>query len=139
MYEIYRIKTSFTDNEKKILAQLGRLAVYIDKINDENVEWLKLSALHITSDYVSPYFIEYLNILKDKGDDISETAIFVSEVFLEILENATPDYDMKHIKEIIEFVYLSKNKQAVENANIICETYTIRSNYSLKELWEKYN
>lgn len=135
----YSNKETITEESKKILSQLGKLSVYIDEINDENIEWLILSAKYISSDYVSPFFIENLNKLKDKGYAKEKTSKYVGKIFLAILENSTPDYEMKNIKEIVEYLFSSENKEAINSANSICDIYAQRSNYSLKEIWEKYN
>lgn len=53
-----------------------------------------------------------------------------------MLKKGTPDYDKKHIRSIIEFLY---NSAAQENANKICNIYVSRGNEFLRDIYEKYN
>lgn len=139
VYNIFSQKVSYNDNDKKILSLLGRLAVYIDSLNEDNIKLLILSARYATYDFVSPYFIEYLNNFKDKIEDKNIASFYIGKIYFAMLENDIPDYDMKNIKEIIEFLFTSGNIDAIKYANNICNKYAEKGNYALKSIWEKYN
>jgi len=53
-----------------------------------------------------------------------------------MLKKGTPDYDKKHIRSIIEFLY---EAGAQENANKRCNIYGSRGNELLRDIYEKYN
>lgn len=53
-----------------------------------------------------------------------------------MLKKITPDFDQKHIRSIIEFLY---NNDVRENANKICNIYGSRGYEFLRDIFEKYN
>jgi hypothetical protein len=53
-----------------------------------------------------------------------------------MLEKATPDYDKKHSRSIIEFLY---NSGVQENANKICNICGLRGYDFLRDIYEKYD
>lgn len=133
VYEKYKIKKELNDENKKILSTLSRLIVFLDEINLENFEWLKLSAIYLNIDFNSPHFIEHLDILKNKGN----SAHYVGKIYLEMLNNFTPDFDEKHITSTIEYLF-NKNDEEINNAKKICETYGRRGFDFLRPIFEKY-
>jgi NurA-like 5'-3' nuclease len=58
------------------------------------------------------------------------------EIFLKMLEKFTPDYDQKHIRSIVEFLYKSN---AEENASKICNIYGSRGYEFLRDIYEKHS
>ena len=137
IYERYKGKDekSLSQGDKKILSSVSRLVVFLPQITAESNEWLILSATHVNEDYNSTFFIEYLDKLKDKGDK-EETAKYIGEIYLKMLEKFTPDHDKKHIRSIIEFLY---NSGAKENADKICNIYGSRGYEFLRDIYEKFN
>ena len=73
--------------------------------------------------------------LRDKGDS-KKAAKCIGEIYLKMLEKITPDFDKKHIRSIIEFLY---NSGAQENANKICNIYGSRGPEFLRDIYKKYN
>jgi hypothetical protein len=136
IYERYKGKDekSLSQEDKKILSSVSRLAVFLHQITADSNEWLMLSATYVHEDFNSTFFIEYLDKLKDKGDS-KETAKYIGQIYLKMLEKITPDYDKKHIRSIIEFLY---NAGAQENANKICNIYGSRGQEFLRDIYEKY-
>ena len=94
-----------------------------------------LSAPYVHEDFNSPFFIKCLDELKDKGDG-KEAAKYIAEIYLKMLEKITPDFDKKHIRSIVEFLY---NAGAQENADKICNIYGSRGYEFLRDIYEKYN
>jgi len=137
LYGNYKGKgdSSLTKEDKKILSSISRLAVFLPKIDTESYEWLMLSAPYVHEDFNSTFLIEYLDKLKDKGDS-KKTAKYIGEIYLKMLEKVTPDYDKKHIRSIVEFLY---NANAKENANKICNIYGSRGQEFLRDIYERYN
>ena len=126
---------SLTQEDKKILSEASKLTIILPQIDSESYEWLMLSAPYVHEDFNSSFFIEYLDELKDKGDS-KETAKYIGEIYLGMIEKSTPDFDEKHIRSIMEFLY---NSGAQENANKICNIYGSRGYEFLRDIYEKYN
>ena len=123
-----------TKDDKDILGYLSKLTIFLPKIDEEKFNWLNTSApyVNISVGFNAPFFIEYLDILKDKDQD---TTHFVGEVYLKMLEGSTPDFDKKHIRSIVEYLYVSGEKV---NADKICNIYGLRGLDFLRDLYEKY-
>ena len=136
LYEKYksRDEKSLAQQDKKILSSVSRLAVFLPKIETETYEWLMLSATYVHEDFNSSFFIKNLDGLKDKGDR-NETAKYIGDIYLRMLDKITPDFDKKHIRSIIEFLY---NSGAQENANKICNIYGSRGHEFLRDIYEKH-
>ena len=137
LYKKYKDKDekSLTQEDKKILSEASKLTVFLPMIDTESYNWLMLSATYVHEDFNSPFFIEYLDELKNKGNN-RETAKYIGEIYLGMLKKITPDFDKKHIRSIIEFLY---NSGAQENANKICNIYGSRGQEFLKDIYEKYS
>ena len=133
LYEKYKKKDSLNEEDKKILSNIAKLATILPQIDKENIDWLMLSAPYIHESFSSSFFIEYLDELKDKGDS-KETAKYIGEIFLKMLEKFTPDYDQKHIRSIVEFLC---NNGAKESGKKICNIYGSREQYFLKDIHDK--
>ncbi len=137
LYKQYETKTSPTSEDQAILSHLGKLAVFLPEINKENFKWLMLSARYVHIDFNSPFFIEYLNRLKDRGKDKQQSAIYVGKAFLEMLKDFTPDYNKEHIREIVEYLFRQGDK-AAELAKEICNLYGKRDQDFLMDIYNKY-
>ena len=137
IYERYKDKDEkfLSQEDRKILSSVSRLAVFLPQITTESNEWLTLSATYVHEDFNSTLFIEYLDKLKDKGDS-KVTAEYIGKIYLQMLEKIIPDYDKKHIRSIIEFLYNSGDQ---ENANRICNIYGSRGQEFLRDIYEKNN
>jgi len=129
----YKGKEQLKGEDKKIFSKLSKLAVFLEKINAENYEWLCLSALYIHVDFNASFFLKYLNSLKDKDKEASK---YVGEIFLEILKNSTPDYDQKDIRSIVEYLYISDLKNYADD---ICDKYAKKGFEFLRDIYEKYH
>ena len=101
------------------------------EINPENYEWLKKSALFVENNYNSAFFIEYLNLLKDKGSSVD----YLGDIFFKILEKSTPTFRQEDIVSIVEFLYTEKKKTEADH---ICNTYAERGYNFLEGVYRKY-
>lgn len=137
LYDKYKATedTSLTKEDKQILSSVSRLSVFLPQINTEFYEWLMLSAPYVHEDFDSPFFIEYLDELKDKGDK-KETTKYIGEIFLKMLEKFIPDFDQKHIRSIVEFLY---DTGETDNARLICNTYGSSGYEFLRDIYEKHS
>lgn len=117
--------------DKEILSELSKLTVFLYEINTENDEWLKKSALFVENNYNSAFFIEYLNLLKNKGNSVN----YLEDIFFKILEKSTPTFSQEDIVSIVEFLYTEKKKTEADH---ICNTYAERGYNFLEGVYRKY-
>lgn len=136
MYAHYTVKEELAEDEKRILSNSSKLAIFLPEISEEGVEWLKLSAPYVHDDYDSPFFIEYLNNLKDRGDRVA-SARYVGEVFLKILETFLPDYDKRHIMSIVEYLFSTGDEEVISSAEKICNVYARQGSDFLREIYDR--
>jgi hypothetical protein len=129
----YKEKERLKEEDKEILSELSKLTVFLEKIDGENYEWLKLSAPYIHVDFNAPFFLKYLNNLKDKNKDAGK---YVGEIFLEILKKSTPDYDQKDIRSVVGYLRTSGFKEYAEG---ICKIYGTRGFEFLRDIYENYH
>jgi len=129
----YKEKEQLKEEDKEILSELSKLTVFLEKIDGENYEWLKLSAPYIHVDFNAPFFLKYLNNLKDKNKDAGE---YVGKIFLEILKISTPDYDQKDIRSIVEYLYISGLENSTDD---ICDKYAKKGFEFLRDIYERYH
>lgn len=137
VYEKYKStdEASLTKEDKHILSAVSKLAAFLPKIDTESYGWLIVSSPYVHEDFSSNFFIEYLDELKDRGER-SETAKYIGDIYLKMLEKITPDFDQKHIRSIVEFLYAVG---ATESADRICNTYGARGADFLRDIYEKNN
>lgn len=133
-YDRYKGEEDLGDDDKAIISELSRLIAFLDEIDSESFKWLKLSVQHIHINFNSPFFIEKINRIKDRG----ESKKFIGELFLEMLNNFTPDFDQKHIRSIIEYLLESGDEKIKEEAKTICISYGKRGFDFLRDIYEKH-
>ncbi len=141
--DIFSKKKPLTEDDKKVLSEMGKFSIYLSNLDEIGYKRLLISAPFVTVDFDSPYFIEYLNDIKNKGDQ-QKTAKYIGLLFLKMLEGAEeliPDYKWENIVEIITFLYNvgKKEKEVKDLANQICVFYAEHRNLRLREIYEKYN
>jgi len=114
---------------QKILSSLSEWLVLIENLDDEIVEWLKLSVSFL-KDTDLIFFIEYL--LKHAEESPSK----VGEIYLEMLNwNIFPSHNQENIEKLISILY-EKNQEGV--ADRICNLYLDRGFYFLRSLYEEH-
>jgi len=128
----YKEVETLTKEDKEILSDLSKLTVFLPKIDNESFNWLMTSAPYVHVNFNSPFFIEYLDNLKDKD---SNSPKYVGKIFLKMLESFTPDYDQKHIRSIVENLYNSGQKAI---AGKICNIYGSRGYEFLRDIYKKH-
>lgn len=131
-YDKYKNQQTLNEDDKIILSELSKLIIFLEEINLENFEWLKLSAKFINVNYNSPHLIENLDIIKDKG----KSAQYIGKIYLEMLANFTPDYDEKHIVSTIDYLF-SLGGEERDDAKKICEIYGRRGSDFLRATFDK--
>ena len=121
---------------QEILGSLSGWLELIDKIDEETLEWLKLSAKYVERGFNSASFVEALR------KHVTQTPNKVGEIYLEMLNNKVcPDYPPTDIQEIVRVLY---NQGYKKKANEICELYAAAGPDAkvafdlLRPLWEEY-
>ena len=108
---------------REILGSLSGWLELIDKIDEEALEWLKLSAKYVEPGVNSVFFVEALR------KHVSQTPKEVGAIYLEMLNNKVyPDYPPTDIEEIICILHNQGYKE---------EAYKIRDLYARKGFSEK--
>ena len=98
-----------------ILGSLSGWLGLIDKIDEETLEWLRLSAKYVERGFDSASFVKVLR------EHVPQTPKEVGEIYLEMLNNEVyPDYDPTDIQETIRVLY---NQGYKEDADEICNLY----------------
>jgi hypothetical protein len=120
-------------NDRLLLSDLSKLTVFLPEINNENFQWLSYVTPYVKEDFNAHYFIECLDRLKDKSRDKVKTGECIGEIFLEMLEHFTPDYDQAHIRAIVDFLYDVGEK---EKADRICNIYGSRGYEFLRDIYD---
>lgn len=128
-----RDESLFTKEDRLILSAAAGLAVFLKEITAESCEWLRLSAPYVNENYGSTFFLEYIDVLKDRGEK-NLTAKCVGNIYLRMLSRFTPDREEKHIRSTVTFLYDAGEK---ENADRICNIYGARGNDLLRDLYEQ--
>ncbi len=136
IYAKYRDKDPLVEEDKKTLSSLAKLTVFLEEIDEEKLEWLKLSAKYVHLDFNSPFFIESLNQLKDKGEQPA-SAIYIGGIFLAMLDRFTPDFKQEHIISIVEHMYEVRDEKTKELADKICNIYGRRGLDFLRDIYDK--
>jgi hypothetical protein len=115
---------------QKIISNLSKWLSLIDEIDEQALEWLKLSAKYIQVNFNAPFFIEYL--LKH----VVKTPAEVGKIYLEMLHvNLYPEYKKEDIQEIVRILYEKGQK---ENVGIICNLYRAKGFDFLKTIQEEH-
>ena len=111
---------------QEILSSLSGWLELIGKIDEETVEWLKLSAKHVEQDFNLAFFVEALR------KHVSQTPKEVGGIYLEMLNNKVyPDYPPTDIQEIVRILY---NQGYKKEASKICNLYAKAEIDSLRPL-----
>jgi len=128
-----RQEQELSDEDKKILADLSRLTVFLPKIDSENFKWLMLSASYIYSHFNYPFFVEYLDKFEDE-----EIIGYIGKIVMKmsLLAPSLADYKKEHIQSIVEKLYKIGKK---EEADEICNEYGSRGLDFLRDIYEKHN
>lgn len=133
-------KGKLGDDYEKFLAKLADLTIYLDRIDENNKEWLLLSAPYAYKKRHTSFFIEYLPKFKD-----DDSVRYLGRIFLKVLDNSTPTFRQEDIQLIVERLYKlwqkdkEKYKEIKDDADEICRIYFDRGIYFLNEIYAKYN
>ena len=115
---------------QEILGSLSGWLGLVDKIDEETLEWLKLSAKHVERRFNSASFVKTLR------EHVPQTPKEVGEIYLEMLNNEVyPDYAPTDIQETIRTLY---NHGYKEDADEICNLYAAAGFDFLRSLYEEY-
>jgi hypothetical protein len=138
VYEKYENKDSLSEDDKLILSDMAKLAVFLPKINDKNMNWLMLSAPYIQRNNNLLFFIEYLDTLKDRGSK-TESGRYVGKIFLKILDGFVLQYKNEQVRSIVKFLFETEDKEVMDMANKICNIYLSHNKEFLRDICEEFS
>ena len=144
LYGKYKHGSDLSDEEKEIVSHLLMLAIFLPKIDEENMDWIVFSLSNRRRFYDDRFLIEDLIALKDRGEK-PESARFVGKILQEILKKTTPTTFKDNIKTIVEFLYGLGDVETKGIADDICIIYGKKGVYDekgqlfLRDIYEKYN
>jgi hypothetical protein len=128
---LFDILSEDEENTKyqKIIASLSEWLSLIDEIDEQTLEWLKLSAKYQT-DYGASFFIEYLSKHAPK------TPAKVGEIYLEMLNvGVYSEYKKEDIQEIVRILYDQDQKEIGDR---ICNLYGAKGFDFLSSIYGKH-
>ncbi|CAG1006238.1 hypothetical protein METP3_03793 [Methanosarcinales archaeon] len=115
---------------QKTISNLSKWLSLIDEIDEQILEWLKLSAKYIEADFNTDFFVE--SLLKHAA----KTPEKVGEIYLEMLNEGTYPYnEIENIQEIVRILYDHGQK---ESADRICNLYGAKDFDFLKTIFENH-
>ena len=114
---------------QKAISELSRWLSLVDSIDEQILEWLKLSAKHIETNFNSSFLIEYLLPHTVKTPDK------VGQVLLAVLgTDVYPQYKKENIGDIVRQLYAHQQE---EIADTICNLYMAKGIDFLKPIYEE--
>lgn len=114
---------------QKAISEISRWLSLVDSIDEQILEWLKLSAKYIETNLNSPFLIEYLLPHTAKTPDK------VGQVFNAVLSAGNyPQYKKENIQDIILTLYSHQQK---EIADMICNSYLAKGIDFLRPIYEE--
>jgi hypothetical protein len=114
---------------REVIANMARWLSLIERIDDETIEWLLLSAQCFRGDYETAFFVEYLS------QHVSKTPKEVGRILLQMLQSGTyPQYKVEHIQETVRTLYLYDR----DNADRICNLYGARGIDFLRTIYDEH-
>jgi len=115
---------------QKAISELSRWLSLIDSIDEQILEWLKLSAKYIETNFNSPFLVEYLLPHADKTPDK------VGQVFDAMLSAGIyPQYKKEDIEGIVRTLYSHQQK---EIADTICNSYMAKGIDFLRPIYGEH-
>ena len=128
IYDLY--KNDDTEDMQQIFSTLSKWFVFIDNIDDANIEWLKISAKFTEVNYNSYFVIEELLRL------VENNAESVGKIYLEMLINEVyPTYKEEDIISIVTRLF---ELDEVDKAREICNKYAEKGIYFLNNINKMY-
>ena len=114
---------------QKAISELSRWLSLVDSIDADILEWLKLSAKYIETNFNSSFLIEYLLPHTVKTPDK------VGQVLLAVLDtDVYPQYKKENIGDIVRQLYAHRQE---EIADTICNSYMAKGIDFLKPIYEE--
>ena len=114
---------------QKAISEISRWLSLVDSIDDQILEWLKLSVKYIETNFNSPFLIEYLL------PHAAKTPEKVGQVFTAMLNAGNyPQYKKENIQDIVRTLYSHQQK---EIADTICNLYMAKGIDFLRQIYEE--
>ncbi len=139
LYDKYSVQKKLSDDDRKILSNLSKLTIYFETLDEEKYNWLMLSAPHVHIDGNEHLLFEYLDNLKDKGEDKIMIIKHILQIILKMLENRVFWFARESMKSIVNYSYELDNTEIKAMADQICNILGASGIDYLRKTYEKYN
>jgi len=126
IFDIFKKQT--TNEAQEIFSALCKWFVFIENIDKNNIDKLKISAKFSEKQHNNYFITEELLRLVEKSHQ------YVGDIYLHMIENNIyPDYKKEDIQETISHILRNDNKSAIQ----ICSSYAQQGIYFLNNLLKK--
>jgi hypothetical protein len=98
-----------------------------------------LSSPYVCIDGNTHWLLEFLDNLKDKGENKVEVAKFTLQIILKVLESHVYRFDKELMTSIVVYAYDLSDSEIKNMANKICNTLGASGVDYLRSTYEKYN
>lgn len=136
LFEKLHDKSPLTDNDKKVLSETAKLAMYLPKIDEENIKWLMLLLPYVNHDSNVGVLIDSLDYLKDTGDAVI-SAKYIGEILLKMLETYVPAYKQEETRSIVQHLADTDDAYVKVLAKQIIDIYSRNNLHFLRDIWEQ--
>lgn len=130
------LKKQSAENYNKFIGKLSILICLLDDIDDENVNWIKMTIPYIEMNYQESSFIKYL-----KKFDIKSSLNYVADIYLYFFQNKkTPLYEGEDITAVVRNIFGKSKYDDIlyDKAMKICKHYRDRGYYFLEDICREY-
>lgn len=130
-----KFENSKTEENRKVLAALSHLIIYIPELNSEYTELLTTSIRNFGRDYDGHRLIEDLVDLKNHGNP-KTNAKFLGKILLEMeIKEHFMDLDEENLIDLVTFLF---QNQEAESAKIFCNKMAANQYLFLRKVYDEY-
>jgi hypothetical protein len=118
------------DENKDVLSDLGPLAVFLEKIGEDEKQLLMQSVPYAGLQHHGTFVVKYLDSLADLNPKA------IADVFLKMIETFLPDYPEEHVQSLVTKFY---EAGLLIEANTICDKYRASMHEFLGDVYARFN
>lgn len=118
------------EENKGVLADLSQLAVFLEKVGEQEKVLLMQCAPYVALKHNANFFVEYLDTLADQNPKA------IAKVFLRMTERFLPDYPEEAIQSLVTKFFKAG---LIQEANAICDKYRASTYEFLMNIYQRFN
>lgn len=135
LYNNYVNSTNFDDNGKSILSNSIKLMVFINELDGEKVDWIKLALPYLQFEYNEATFIKELSRLASKDNSVKNLG-YISDL---LIKSPILRYRSEKVISIVESFFETEDNELIKLGRKICDKYSKSGIMQFKDLYERYN